>query len=289
MKKRRDPFSFFANPYVVLADIMVSLVCIIALFLLSTTVYSEEVERVAAMQEKRDRLADSLVGQLKARGLAASRAEISADKYRIGDILEVESDGTLQRFRYGRARLDFVPGSEKFRDEGGAQRLLVVLGQALLQNRSSIKSIVIEGNAAPGEADPWRLSQKRAERVRQIWNQNGLLRPIPWSVRLEAVEFLRRLRLWDERRFHEWHREEYQARRVPLNQGLGVIPEAWIISSGRGDQARQEPVVEFKIEYTERDAPPLDEVLDGLEPAQRAQAEQQHLIDLKPSNPGQAR
>lgn len=280
MRKRRDVFSFFANPFVVLADIMVCLAFIIALFLLSSTVYSEETERFAQMQLKRDRLAQSFTGQLRARGFEAKRQDITPEKYRIGDILEVESDGTLQRFRFLRNRLNFQTDHSTFQDPETARRLLAVVGATLLQNRSSIKSIVIEGHATPKETEPWMLSQNRAEAVRREWATNGLLAPISWSVPMPVVDFLRRIKvngtpIWDETRFHEWHREEYQARRAAQNGGLGVIPEAWIISSGRGDQARGEAVVEFKIEYTERDGPPLDDVLADL-PAK----EQQEALKL---------
>jgi outer membrane protein OmpA-like peptidoglycan-associated protein len=279
MSKRRDLFSFFANPFVVLADIMVCLVCIIALFLLSTTVYSEELERLTQMQSKRDRFAQSLTGQLRARSFQAQRVDVASEKYRIGDILEVESDGTLQRFRFLSDRMNFKPNSDVFQSPENASRLLAVLGATLLQNRSSIKSIVIEGHAASTEKDAWLLSQRRAEAVRSAWDKTGVLGTIVWSKPLPVVDFLRRIKVWDETRFHEWHREEYQARRQPTNGGLGVIPESWLISSGRGDQVRGEPVVEFKIEYTERDAPSLDEVMsDLLSPDQSNEARRLKLV-----------
>ncbi|HEY0072683.1 MAG TPA: OmpA family protein [Abditibacteriaceae bacterium] len=288
MKKRRDVFSFFANPFVVLADIMVCLMFIIALFLLATTIYTKEVESALLLKQKRENMADSLEGQLKERGFQAKRENLpqSKDKYRLGNLLIGESDGSLQRFKFLGGRLDFKTNQAFFVQDETARQMLRILGHTLLQNRSAIKSIVIEGHAAPSETQPWLLSQQRAEAVRRQWARDGFLGKISWSAPIAAVGFLKSINKTEF--FHQWHLEEYQARRAPANNGLGVIPEAWIISSGRGDSVSGESSVEFKIEYTERGTHPLDTVLQNLGEPHRAEALKRNLFvpdTIKPGNP----
>lgn len=293
MRRKRGAFDFFANPFVVLADVMVSLVCIIALFLLSTTVYSEQMELIAQRDARRQAIANSLVSQLSAARLIKNQqAPQNQTKYQIGDVLEVEDDGTIQRFRFLQNRLDFRPNSTDFASPLAAQKVLQVFGRVLLLERPRIKSIVIEGHAASDEASVWPLSQARAEKVRAIWEQEHILGDVTEDYKSPVFRFLtthtpqgekvdyraKVAKIWDPKRFHEWHLQEYQAAREPFNDGLGVIPAAWIIASGRGDQVRRLPVVEFKIEYTERDAPALDQLLSQLSPALQNEARRLQLI-----------
>ena len=292
--RRRGAFDSFANPFVVLADVMVSLVCIIALFLLSTTVYSEQMELIAQRDARRQAIANSLVSQLSAAQLIRSQqTPPNQNKYRIADALEVEDDGTLQRFRFLRGRLDFKPNSTEFVSPQSADKVLRVFGRVLLLQRARIKSIVIEGHAAPDEANVWPLSAARAERVRAVWQSAGIVGDMPDVYKSDIFRFLtthtrasetvdyrsKVAKIWDPARYHSWHLQEYLAAREPRNAGLGVLPSAWVITSGRGDQVRGLPVVEFKIEYTERAAPPLEELLRGLSPQLQEQARK---LDLMP-------
>ena len=151
-----------------------------------------------------------------------------------------------------------------------ANRVLRAFGKVLLRERPRIKSIVIEGHAAPDETNPWPLSSARAERVRALWKSSHVLGDVRKDYKTPIFQFLTTHdlsgqkvdyradvpKIWDPKRFHKWHLQEYQAAREPFNQGAGVLPSAWVIASGRGDQVRRAPIVEFKIEYTERDAPP---------------------------------
>ncbi len=293
MRRKRGAFEFFANPFVVLADVMVSLVCIIALFLLSTTVYSEQMELIAQRDARRLAIANALISQLSGAGLIKNqRAPDNQSKYQIGDVLEVEDDGTIQRFRFLQGRLDFGHNSTVFAAPSAAQKVLGAFGRVLLLQRSRIKSIVIEGHAAPDEKDVWPLSQARAEKIRAFWSQTHVLGDVTEDYKSPIFRFLttrtpdgdkvdyraKVAKIWDPKRFHEWHLQEYQAAREPYNAGLGVLPSAWVIASGRGDQVRRLPVVEFKIEYTERDAPPLDQLLASLSSALQAEARVQHLM-----------
>ncbi len=289
MRRKRGAFDFFANPFVVLADVMVSLVCIIALFLLSTTVYSEQMELIALRDARRQAIATSLIAQLStAQLIKPQKAPVNQAKYRIGDALEVEDDGTLQRFRFTKGWLDFKPDSTEFASPQMANRVLRAFGKVLLRERPRIKSIVIEGHAASSEKNPWPLSSARAEKVRAIWETDHVLGDVREDYKTPIFQFLTTHtlagakvdyreqvpKIWDGKRFHKWHLQEYQAAREPFNSGLGVLPSAWVIASGRGDQVRRAPIVEFKIEYTERDAPPLDELLKLLSPALQKEARQ---------------
>ena len=293
MRRKRGAFEFFANPFVVLADVMVSLVCIIALFLLSTTVYSEQMELIARRDARRLAIANALISQLSAARLIKSQhAPDNQSKYQIGDVLEVEDDGTIQRFRFLQGRLDFGHNSTDFAAPDAAHKVLGAFGRVLLLQRSRIKSIVIEGHAAHNEKDVWPLSQARAEKIRNIWQDAHIFGNITEDYDSPVFRFLSTHtsdgqkvsydanvpKIWDSTRFNEWHLQEYQAAREPFNGGLGVLPSAWVIASGRGDQVRRLPVVEFKIEYTERDAPPLDELLASLSPALQGEARALHLM-----------
>lgn len=265
--KRRDAFAFFANPFVVLADVMVSLFFIISLFLLSSTVYSEQMELIAQRDARRHAIAQSLSQGLRSNNLISDTKSIGNEaKYQLGGTVEVEDDGTIQRFRFLQGLLDFKPNSTEFVSPE-ASRVLKVFGWVLLKNRSRIKSIVIEGHASSGEKITWSLSQQRAEAVRALWEQERLTQNVTENWRSPVFRFLAKRKLWDARRFHEWHLQEYQARRINANGGSGVLPAAWIITSGRGDQVRRLPVVEFKVEYTERDAPPLDDYIAMMSPS----------------------
>lgn len=276
--RRRGPFDFFANPFVILADVMVSLVFIISLFLLSTTVYSEQMELIAQRDARRQKMARSLSSELRRDHFIRDEKPVGTQlKYQLGNVLEVEDDGTIQRFRFLSGRLDFQPDSARFKDPARAAGLLEVFGRVLLQNRERIKSIVIEGHAAPEEKNVWQLSLARAEAVRALWTRMHILEDVTEDYNAPIFRFLSQHKLWNPHRFHEWHLQEYAARRRPFNDGLGVIPSAWVIASGRGDQVRRLPVVEFKIEYTERDAPPLDEFLHSLSPAVLEEAVQAGL------------
>lgn len=293
MRRKRGVFDSFANPFVVLADVMVSLVCILALFLLSTTVYSEQMELIAQRDARRKAIANSLISQLSAgRLIKHETAPENQTKYQIGDVLEVEDDGTIQRFRFLQGRLDFKSNSTEFRDNKAAIVLLRVFGRVLLLERQRIKSIVIEGHASHDEKNVWPLSQARAEKIRAFWQKNRVLGDVTEEYKSDIFRFLtthtpngetvdyraKVEKIWDPKRFHEWHLQEYQAAREPFNKGLGVIPSGWVIASGRGDQVRRLPVVEFKIEYTERDAPPLDVLLSQLKPELRTEARQLRLF-----------
>ncbi len=287
MRRKRNAFEFFANPFVVLADVMVSLVCIIALFLLSTTVYSEQMELIALRDARRQAIASALIGQLSAAKLIKpQKPPANQAKYQIGDALEVEDDGTLQRFRFTKGWLDFKPNSTQFASPQMASRVLRAFGKVLLRERPRIKSIVIEGHAAPGERNPWPLASARAERVRALWQSSHVLGDVREDYKTPIFRFLTTHtlsgekvdyrasvpKIWDPKRFHKWHLQEYQAAREPFNDGAGVLPSAWVIASGRGDQVRRAPIVEFKIEYTERDAPPLDDLLRLLSPELQKEA-----------------
>jgi hypothetical protein len=168
----------------------------------------------------------------------------------------VEDDGTLQRLRFLNGRLDFLPDSTNFRDPQAARQILQVIGRLLLDNRSLIKSIVIEGHAASTEHNVWPLSQQRAERIRATLQQMHILGDVTEDFKSKVYLFLtthtpdgrrvsaaaRTEKLWDPHRFHEWHLQEYQAARMRGGTQMGVIPSAWVIPSGRGDQLRRLPV-----------------------------------------------
>lgn len=273
MQRRRDIWNFFANPFVILADVMVSLVFIVSLFLLSTTVYSEQMELIAQRDARRQEMSAALSDELQRAGLVRdAKPRGTALKYQIGKALEVEDDGTIQRFRFLSGLLDFSPNSTQLQNERRSEEILRVFGRVLLRNRAHIKSVVIEGHADSSENSPWALSQARAETIRLLWTKLHIIDNVTENWNAPVFQFLAAHKLWDAHRFHEWHLQEYQARRVKTAKGLGVLPAAWVIVSGRGDQLRRGAVVEFKVEYTERDAPPLDDYLRELSPDLQKQA-----------------
>lgn len=294
--RRRGAFDFFANPFVVLADVMVSLVVIVSLFLLSTTVYSEQMELIAQRDARRRAMATSLVEQLSSAQLVPKQQRPrNESKYRIGDVLEVEDDGTIQRFRFLKGSLDFKPDSTEFSSPQRARKVLGVFGDVILRQRPRIKSIVIEGHATSSEGNAWPLSAARAEKVRSLWQDLGILHDITEDYRSDVYRFLtthtpdgREVRydepvakIWDPKRFHEWHLQEYQAARTTSHnrkRNSGVIPLSWVIVSGRGDAMRRPAVVEFKVEYTERDAPPIGELLLSLPPELQRKARARGLM-----------
>jgi len=294
--KRRPLFAFFANPYVILADILVSLTFIISLFLLSATVYSEEAARILERDDKRKRMAVALDKQLRLKGLlidSMKRVDFGKNKYRMGNLLEVEDDGTLQRFRFPSGALNFRPQTAQLQSPVMAAAVLEAFKLSLLANRRDIKSIVIEGQAVLGEPAPWPLAQQRAEAIRLIWDDSSEGTALIDDVRADfsspIYKWMKEKQLWDFTRFTEWHLQEYAARRMKWrNGGAGVIPASWVIESGRGDSvelgsplANAGPVVEFKVEYTERSGPPLDDFLvREVAPSQRQEAQQKGLIDL---------
>lgn len=282
--KKREIFQFFANPFVVIADIMVALVFIVSLFLLATTVYSEQMELIALRDARRKAIAASLGDELLHAGLISDSKPQGTDlKYRLGQTLEVEDDGSLQRFRFVAGQLGFRRNSTQLADQQGALHVLQTFGRVLLLQRARIKSVVIEGHAGSDEQSQWQLSEMRAERVRQILAIKGVLGNITEDYGSPVYKFMTShtldgQKLWEPQRFHEWHLQEYQARRAPGNGKMGVLPAAWVIASGRGDQVRREPLVEFKVEYTERDAPPLDDYLLTLPEQLQAEARQAGVL-----------
>ena len=298
MSRRSNPMTFFANPYVVLADVMVSLTFILALFLLSTTVYSEQMQRIAERNRRREALAQSFDAEMRKSGVLppnAHRNQLSEGKYWfVSDnktLLEVRDDGTLQRFRFPAGALDFKPNTAQFASPLAATRALDAIGRVLTANRSQIKSLVVEGYALPDEKNPWPLSQARAERVREFWSQVGVASDIKADYDLPVRQWMTRKKLWDSSRFSEWHLQEYEARRArDTHHPDGVLPLAWIITSGRGDSIERsvawihhQPVVEFKLEYAERNAPPLDTILNIQRPELRREALRDNLIQLPPT------
>lgn len=298
--KRRDIWTFFANPFVVLADIMVSLVFIITLFLLTTTIYNRQMALVVLRDKRRLAVSESLEKEFK-NALQGARKVVIAPRVKYqyigpkGVLLEVENDGSLQRFRFPSA-LTFPRGQSEFAQTERARAIatLSAFGYVLLKNRSVIKSLVIEGHATEYEAvdgaSRWRLSEARAETVRRLLQSLNILRNVDERKPLLLTQFLKeqyrtRNASYDAQ-FNEWHAQEYQAQHVPLNNKLGVLPAAWVISSGRGDQVRREPVVEFKLEYTERNTVTLDDyirssALNAQTRHRAAEFEQQDITALR--------
>lgn len=276
-RSRRSLWEFFANPFVVLADVMVALAFILSLFLLSTTVYSEQMELIEFRNKRRAAVQSSLEAALaRTSKTKLSLHVLAPNKYQLWQnqtpVLEAEDDGTLQRFRFLGRVMHFKWDSSEYENPAALGVLLRDLGKVLLANRARIKSVVIEGHADPREMGAWPLSSLRAERVRDTLEWMGVLAPVSlegasplktWMQSHDASGGQCPLAssLWSNGRFNEWHLEEWSARRASSPSGKGVLPQSWIIVAGRGSQVRKAPIVEFKIEYTERDAIPLDEFL----------------------------
>lgn len=273
-RRFRSALGDFANPFVVLADVMVALAFILSLFLLSTTVYSEQMQLIEFRNKRRAAVQSSLEASL-AKGSSTPLAVrvLAPNKYQLWrgqtPLLEAEDDGTLQRFRFLGDAMRFKWESSDFENPPASTELLRDLGEVLLRNRARIKSIVIEGQAAPQEQGAWPMSSLRAERVRDTWSAMGVLAPVslgsasPLKAWMESHDASGATvgaenSLWREGRFNEWHMEEWAAARTPSPLKRGVIPQSWVIVSGRGAEVRKAPIVEFKIEYTEHDALPLD-------------------------------
>lgn len=273
-RRARRSLGDFANPFVVLADVMVALAFILSLFLLSTTVYSEQMELIEFRNKRRAAVQTSLEAALaKSSSTPLALRVLAPNKYQLWrgktPLLEAEDDGTLQRFRFLGDAMRFKWESSDFENPTASTELLRELGEVLLRNRARIKSIVIEGQAAPQESGAWPMSSLRAERVRDTWSAMGVFAPVSlqtasplksWMESHDAsgTTVKEAHSLWSEGHFNEWHLEEWGAARTSSPLGLGVLPQSWVIVSGRGAEVRKAPIVEFKIEYTERDALPLD-------------------------------
>jgi len=290
--------NFFANPYVILADVMVSLSFILALFLLVRTVDFELIQRIAQRNERRRVMALQFQRELQRGGVLPAnfkRVQQTGNKYvlSVGDspILEVQDDGIFaQRFRLPSGTLDFTPNSSEFASPQSATRALDGVARVLVANRNQIKSLMIEGYANPNENAAWALSQARAERIRAIWARDGFVSDVVANYNTPVFQWMRKNGLWSKKPFNQWHLQEYlAARRRSIGHADGVLPLAWIVTSGRGDGVQKAwppekhgATVEFKIEYVERSAPPLDKFLRDQPPAIRQAAIKDGILSSLP-------
>lgn len=293
--RRKSPMEFFANPYVILADVMVSLSFILALFLLVRTVDFELLQRISERNQRRNAMGQQFVTQLKAASVVPQKLEREqrgGNKYAIVAgkkvVLLVQDDGIFaQRFRLLSGALEFKTGSANFQSPQLAVRSLEAIAQVLTTNRDQIKTLTIEGYARPGERNAWGLSQLRAEKVRQIWTQKAYLEDVKASYQTPVFRWMERQKLWErpQKPFTQWHLQEYLAARRTEHFAQGVIPLAWVVTAGRGDSGQKawQPethgaVVEFRLEYVERSAPPLDKFLQTQPENVRRQARSQGLM-----------
>ncbi len=193
--KTRNPIEFPANPFVVLADMVIILLLLLILTVVMVSTASSDLLQQVAVRDFQSTMADALGVTGKSPYTYLNTAFSS------GIVRRTWTEGDLQRYWFD-GREMFAKNSVVIKPN--AQEVLLAFGKQLAKYHSVIHSedpyasgaykyILIEGHAGDDEANAWEQSYLRAKAVADLWQHDtgldGKILKIVARGQLDAGDF----------------------------------------------------------------------------------------------------